>query len=176
MPTDRGRGPGGTRWWWLVVAALALVVVALLVRGGGEDDGAVPTTAPETPSLEPADPGSDADEGSMTVGGEDVLRAGGDGDLGGHVGEEVVGDRVPVASAVAEGMFWVGDADGAAFLVVTDGTGPALTPGDAVSFRGTIRRLDDEIRGAVSGADATRLERQGAYVEVEELERMRRRS
>jgi len=168
-PGEPRAGSGPRRWWWwLVVAAIALLVIVLLVRGGGDEEGG-PAGVEGTPSLEPADP-AQTQGGSVTVDGEPlgpVIRG---GDLADHADEEVLGTLVGVDSVIAEGVYWVGEGREQFLLVEPEGEETQVAPGDLVTFRGTVRELDDDVRGALWGAEAERrVEEQGAYVAVDEL-------
>lgn len=165
---DDGERGGERRWWWLAVAAIALVVAVVLVRGGGEEEGG-PGAVGGTPSLEPADPGQ-AQEGSVTFGGEPAGPILTGGAVSRHAGEEALGTLVPVDSVIAEGVYWVGEGREGFLLVEPEGVESQVAPGDLVTFRGTVRALDDAIRSAVWGAEAeVRVEAQGGYVAVDEL-------
>jgi hypothetical protein len=160
---------GGSRrvWWWLPVLAIAIVVAVILVRGGDEPQG--PAAVPETPSLEPADPG-EAESGSITFGGEPAGPLLERGELADRAGEEVLGTLVPVDSIIAEGALWVGEGRAQVLLLEPEDDATPVQPGELVTFQGTLRRLDDETRNAVWGAEAERrIEAQGVYVEVGEL-------
>jgi hypothetical protein len=156
-------------WWWLPVLAIAVVVAVILVRGaGGEEEGG-PAAVPETPSLEPVEPGA-AGAGSITFGAEPAEPLLERGDLSGRVGEEVVGTLVPVDSVIAQGVLWVGEGRAQLLVVEPEDEETPVAPGDRVTFRGRLAELDDETRNAVWGAEAEpRIEAQGVYAEVDQL-------
>jgi hypothetical protein len=170
-PPAGGRGGGGSSsmrlWWWLPVLVIAIVVAVILVRGG--DDAEQPGAGPDTPSLEPVEPGG-AGTGSMTIGGEPAAPLLEALDLSGHAGEEVIGTLVPVDSVIAQGVLWVGEGRAQILLLEPEDEATPLAPGDVITFRGTLQALDDETRDAVWGAEIEdRLESQGVYVAVDEL-------
>lgn len=173
---DNGTGPdsagarrsgAGRAWWWVPVAVIAVVVAVLLLRGGEEEEG--PAAVPQTPSLEPAQPG-EAETASITIGGEDaapMLQAGG---LGDRAGEEVIGTLVPLDSVIADGIYWIGEGRAQMLLVEPEGQERRVAEGDRLTFTGTLQPLDDEIMAAVWGVEAERrLEEQGVYVEVDDV-------
>ncbi|HVM16975.1 MAG TPA: hypothetical protein VM290_05300 [Gaiellaceae bacterium] len=166
------RGGGAGRWWWWVLVALiALLVVFLFVRGaGGDEPREEPGAEVTTPSLEPVDADELAETESLTIGGEPGEPLLERGPLGEHVGGEVLGTNVLVDSVIAEGVFWVGEGRAQLLLVAPEGEAPPIAPGDRVTFRGTLRALDDETRDAIFGAEAERtVESQGAFVDVSEI-------
>ena len=173
---ENGRPGGGGRgrwWWWALVALLALLVVFLFVRGGGGGEGGdadrEPGSEVTTPSLEPIDEPESGAAG-LTIGGEAAEPLLHGGNLSEHVGEDVLGTAVVVDSVIAEGVYWVGEGRAQILLVAPEGQAPPIAPGNRVTFRGTLRELDDETRDAIWGAEAERtVEGQGAYVALAEI-------
>lgn len=185
-------GAGFAWWWvfWVVIIALAIWWAGWGWGGsGGWWWGGRARTAPTYGTTNPA-PGTN--NGTATNGngaanngtaGNAVISGPGLSALTAtnkqpYIGKPFQVNDVPVQNQVNNHVLWIGASDAAPMLVVLTGNGNTLAnsnigQGTLVDVTGTVRKSPPQTQAknqwSLSGGDAAKLERQGAYIQATQV-------
>jgi hypothetical protein len=182
---------GGWRWWWVVPVIIALAVWWAGWGWGGtggwwwgrvqSENTRIPAKAGATTAETLANAGAQqpstsasADKGgpetSMTGPGVPILAA---ADKQAFIGKSFSADRVPVNEKVSDHAMWIGGAHPMLAVVAGNGNEKAVDTGKIVVAAGTVKKAPPARQArrewSLSNQDATRLEQEGAYIQISEL-------
>lgn len=186
-------GAGFAWWWvfWVVIIALAIWWAGWGWGGsGGWWWGGRARTAPTYGTTNPT-PGTD--NGTATSGNTGAATNGtaGNAVISGpglsaltatnkqpYIGKPFQVNDVPVQNQVNNHVLWIGASNAAPMLVVLTGNGNTLAnskigQGTLLDVTGTVRKAPPQAqaknRWSLSGGDAAKLERQGAYIQATQV-------
>ena len=189
---------GGWRWWWIWPVVVALCIWWAGWGWGGTGGWWFGRTNPAQNSRIPAPAGSRTTETLANAGAQQpVTNAGADAggarpqeqmvgpgvqilraqDKKAYVGKEFLANYVPVQQKPSDRTMWIG-ANQTMLAVLpahTNGnnTDVNVTPGEIVNAKGTVKKAPSEAQAKrewqLNDQDASRLEKEGAYVQVSQL-------
>lgn len=177
---------GGWRWWWIWPVIIALAVWwAGWGWGGtggwwwGRQQSPVIQAPPGAKTTETLANAGAAQPAANTLGGGPQPMSG-DGlqiitseDKQNFLGQKLAANDIPVHHIVNDHVLWIGEKY--PMLAVVTGHGPAqgLGPGKLVDAIGKVEKAPSETRAKhewkLDSADAARLEKEGAYLNVSQM-------
>lgn len=175
----------GWRWWWVWPVVIVLGVV-FWWSGWGRTDRAAKD------AIIPAPAGSRTTETLANAGAQQPIANGGVGSAKQHmsgtgvqavtaqnkqdfIGKPIEVNDVPVQQKVSSRALWIGTNHPILAVVTGNGssTEKGLEDGKVIDAKGTVQKAPPESQAkqdwALSDQDASRLEQQGAYVQISEL-------
>ncbi|GIF43962.1 hypothetical protein BC793_13214 [Actinoplanes xinjiangensis] len=185
-----GGQPARRKWLLPLLLALLALIAALLLSQCGDNEEpsksseSVPSPTTTTPFTAASSTGAptasssaggvaQADVGTVTAGGVNLLGAQSTANLTAQTGQQAVGRAVRVQSVPADEGFWVGTSEEDRLWVQLTGTGGEsdykVKQGDTIDFTGTVttaaQDLADKV-GLTTAEGAEQLASQGHYVSV----------
>jgi hypothetical protein len=90
-----------------------------------------------------------------------------------YIGKEFLANYVPVQQKASDHAVWIGADNTMLAVVPQNGSNENVTPGKMVDAKGTVKKAPSaeqaEREWSLSDQDASRLEHEGAYIQVSEL-------
>jgi hypothetical protein len=187
---------GGWRWWWIWPVVIALVLWWAGWGWGGTGGWWFGRTNIKQNSAIPAPAGSRTTETIANAGAKQPLTNAG-ADAGGarpqdqmvgpgvqilqaqnkraYIGKEFLASDVPVQQKASDRAVWIGGNNTMLAVVPrnSDKAADNTTPGRLVNAKGTVEKAPSAAKAkrewSLSDEDASRLEQEGAYIQVSQL-------